>query len=89
MFAELRRNWKTTNMGIERLLKEIKQSFPSFTGLSEAETVQTMSTLYALWQAHTAAGGSSPFVERREDLESAGLPLARFRRTAGREDVVR
>ncbi len=84
MFSELRRKWRTTNMGLERLLKDIKQSYPSFYGSAFAETVSLMAPLSTLWRDHLQAGGVDPFKESREMLEQAGLPVQKFRNTRTR-----
>ena len=88
LFSELRRKLKATNMGIERLLKEIKESFPSFnSGPAFAETTSIMASLQQLWQRHVASGGNNPFMTSRADLLSEGLPVAKFRRKSGSELV--
>ena len=71
-------------MHLERHLKEIKQSFPSFYGAPYAETVSIMSPVGRLWRHHWEDGGANPFSDDREDMAAEGLPMQRFQSTSGK-----
>ena len=81
LLQEIRRRMRVRNMGLERLLKDIKIAFPSFYGVTHAETTFIMSTVATIWRNHFLDGGSNPFTETRDDLHAEGLPVAWFRRT--------
>ena len=86
LLYEIRRHWKTTNMGLERLLKETKCAFPSFYGPAYAETTAIMAAVSQLWKNRDAASnGENPFTQSREEMEAAGLPVQAFTRSPWHE----
>ena len=82
LFEQIAKKWKTCNMNLERILKEIKLAMPRFKNEPPyAETLCTMTSLDQCWRHHLNEGGKNPFDKSREDLVASGLPVAKFRRT--------
>ncbi len=80
LLSEIRRKWKTTNMGLERLLKDIKMAFPSFYGPAFAETTSLMACVAQMWRAHLDEFGKNPFASRPDDLIEKGTFVEQFPR---------
>ena len=78
---KVRRHLKSTNMGLERLLKEVKQSLSTMCGPPHAEALSLMAALQTLWYDHLESGGKHMFLnDTREDLQEQGLSVRRFKR---------
>ena len=78
LVTHIAKRLKTTNMQLERVLKELKESFPRLHGPVHAETMIHMGALGQLWQHHMRSGGVNPFHSSRSDLAGAGLPVRKF-----------
>jgi hypothetical protein len=78
LLAELRRKFKFTNMGMERLLKSIKLAIPTSTKRRGAENLVFGGLLTQIWKDFIECH-ENPMVESRRTMEQAGLPVTRTR----------
>ncbi len=70
------------NMGVERLLAQVRQSINH--KLPFLERLCSNGFLSPCLSLHTASGGKDPRVEDAEDMRDLGVPLARFDKAANR-----
>jgi hypothetical protein len=76
-----------TNMGLERLINEVRQSVPYSKAKPGVESLGYLGILTQLFKAHLQTGFANPLRDTREELIKEGVAVVELARAAGKDGM--